>query len=571
LQELCQVLALSSEELAMRSGISTVLWERGVSDIKVIEAGLDDIITVEKTGKETEGRKTAALAGKTLVLSDVKNDPEGFGAGMTAFAIRTRSEHESVEDRLLDLYHQAGLKILKDHANESEALFEGLAKSVLALEPPHRECFVAGKLYGGLDAEMGPGLNSGEQQLPNLLHEVQAGRFSKAWTVQQVATLLKRTAAKKLPSPAPVPARLHATPVSRDLIDIARSLEQESKEQLAALQAISSAGMESDIIGAATRTLIFLIPLVKNPLRTGRTKKDTVLFSGVVQQLEDMLSYLLRKNNYELATIIIEALHMPVDPEFKPRMMEALKKTVTKSIIKETVADMKKYPAGSPEYSAAYAYLTSLDRKAIEVLLELLADENDRHARLYLLDLLKEFGKNQTALLGERLSDERWFVVRNIVSILGESKTDQAIMMLRKAADHKNIKIRQEVIKGLVSFGGRKAAGLLAKFLRDQDRSIQLIAANAFSELPGITADETKWLIEFLEEQPLKKKNQELALAVIQTLGKIGSWDAAEFLKRYFRIQWWKSRKLQVKLRDAAKRSLEEIMRREAHGGRAKR
>ena len=38
----------------------------------------------------------------------------------------------AVEDRLFTLYQQAGLKISKDHAQESDALFEGLARSVLA-------------------------------------------------------------------------------------------------------------------------------------------------------------------------------------------------------------------------------------------------------------------------------------------------------------------------------------------------------------------------------------------------------------------------------------------------------
>lgn len=581
LEEFLQACALTSEELSMRSGISTILWEKGVSNVKIIEAGLDEVI--ETSGIESEassdgsGRqkeRKQSLAGKTLMLSDVKTDPQGFASGMLAFALRTRREDETVEERLFTLCKQAGLKIAKDHPGESNELFTGLAKSLLALESPYREGLIAGKLYQNLDTEAISELNAGfDQLLPNMLHEVRSGHFSHAWTAEQVAVLLKKTVASA-PAPsaaAPAPEKLTATPITPGLAEAARSLEQASDEEIEALKAVSSVGMESDIIEAATRTLIFLIPLVKDPRRKDISKKDIRLFSGVVQQLEDMLGYLLKKNNYELATIIIEALHMPVDPEFKPRMMEALKKTVTKTIIKETIASMRKHSLGSQEYHSASTYLASLDRKATEALLELLAEETDREARLYLLDLLKNFGKNQTALLGERLSDDRWYVVRNIVSILGESKTDHAIAMLRKAADHKNVKIRQEVLKGVISFGGRKAVGLLVRFLRDPDPGIQVTAAHGFAQMPGTAPEDAKPLLEFMKELRLKKKDQELTLALIRALGKIGGWEAAEALKPYTKIRWWKPRNLQTELKEAALRSIEEITRRDAHGRRSER
>lgn len=586
LLELCQALALSSEELAMRSGISTILWEKGAIHIKVTESGLDEVITTEGSWESTTKAGTTSeqdgitsmskkeASARTLVLGEVKTDPVGFGASMVEFAKRTRVEHETLEDRLFTLYQQAGHKIHKDHPQESDALFEGLAESVLSLESPHREALIAGKLYADLDNEIAADQEARDEQIiPNALHEIRTGRFSNSWTVQQVSMLLKKSASKKIapPTPPPNPEQLQTVPVSGDLTEVVRSLENENPEHEKTLKSISDSGMESDIIEAAVRTLISLIPMVKNPSRTGPAEKDVALFSGVVHQLEDMLSYLLKKNNYDLATIIIRALHMQVDPEFQPRMMEALKKTATKTIIKETITNMRKYAKGSSEYVAAYTYLSSLGRKAIEALLELLAEENERSVRIYLLDLLKDFGKNQTALLADYLTDERWYVVRNIVSILAESKTDQAVVMLRKAADHRNIKIRLEVIKALISIGGKKAAGVLAKFLRDQDASIQMTAIHAFPEIPGLGAEEARPLVEFLEERPLNKKDQELTLATIKTLGRIGGGEAALFLERYKRIRWWKSRKLQMELRNAAARSIEEISRREGDGGPAKR
>jgi hypothetical protein len=582
LRELCKGLALTPEEMAIKSGISTILWENGATHIKVNEAGLDEVITTggEDGWKDAENIGTVLATGgedkketvtsKTLVLSDLRTNPAGFGAGMVAFALKTKGEHETVEDRLYTLYQQASKKIQKDHAKESEELFDGLAKSLLSLEPQYRDRLVAGKMYGDLDAEMTEmqGQES-DLDLPTPVHEIQTGRFGSEWTVPQVVALLKRSVQK---SAAPAAARsvsdLEVEDVQLDLVETARILV-ESSEPEEALRAISESGMESDIIEAAIRTLIALIPLVKNPGPWSEPEKEKAMFSGLVSQLEDILSYLLLKNKYEQATVILKALHMPVAPEFQPRFTEAIKKTATKSIIVSAINDMKKHPKSSDEYRAALTYLTTSERKATAVILELLAEEKDRDARIFMLDLLKEFGKNQVALLGEHLADSRWYVVRNVVSILAENKTDQAILLLRRASDHANLQIRQEVVKALIANKGKKAASVLSRFFRDEDQALRLTAIRAFAEFTGIGEEETMPLIEFLQAQPIAKKSQELSLEAIATLGKIGGTEAARMLQHYPRRRWWKSRALQKELRQTARKSAEEIMRRQKHDGRA--
>ncbi len=265
---------------------------------------------------------------------------------------------------------------------------------------------------------------------------------------------------------------------------------------------------------------------------------------------------------------IIDALHKPVDPQFRPRMTEALRKSISKTAIVSAIGEMRKLHKDSPEYQTIYSYLSCMERETTQALLELLAEENDRTVRLTLLDLVKEFGKNQIALLGEYLSDGRWYFVRNIVNILGETGTDQAIAFLRKAADHENVRIRQEVIKGLLAIGGKKAAAVLAKFLRDKDADVQITAVRAFADFPGIGAEESIPLATFLEGRELNKKDQELTLEAIKALGKIGGRSALDPLQGFTRIRWWRSRKLQKELKDAAVQAMEEIKRRKVDGGR---
>jgi HEAT repeat protein len=250
---------------------------------------------------------------------------------------------------------------------------------------------------------------------------------------------------------------------------------------------------------------------------------------------------------------------------------EAIKKMASKASLTATINDLQNLPKGSPRYHSAYSYLKIFERETTEILLELLAGEENRSKRMFLLDIAKDLGKNQLVLLGEYLADPRWYVVRNVVSILGETKSEQALAYLNRVVDYNNMRIRQEIIKGLIAIGGKKATGMLAKFLQDQDPIIQAMAIRGFANLAAAGGEDSRYLMTFLEGRQLKKKEQDHTIEAIKALAKCGAGEAIEFLKRYGRIRWWKSYKLQVELRAAAQRATDEIKRRQADGRRSAR
>jgi hypothetical protein len=575
LLEICRALALSTEEMAMKSGISSIIWEKGMDHVKVMESDLEDVVT-SKTSQskasdrsaaspeEAQARREKFISGRTMVLGDLMNDPSGFADGMLELANRTRGENESVEDRLFALYKEAGNKISAEHADESDAMFQSLAKSVLSLDPNFRDALVAGKLYRDLDTEMAGEQTANDQDLPTELHEIEAARFSHDWNIDNVATLLKKASSKKSDPPIPLPtlADLKTTPLPSDLLEIVRELAEYTPAEMSQIKVLGETGSEADIIDSVIRTLKNLLLFVKRPSQTKVGTDDVTRFSGLVSQLETMLNYLLNKADYLNARPIVEAFQMPVDPAFKSRLQAALKKATPKTALVAAINDMRKNLKSSSVYKAAYAYVSIVERETTAVLLDLMAEEKDRKARIFYLELVKDIGKNQIALFGECLSDGRWYVIRNIISILGETKTEQAISFLRKAADHKDVRIRQEVIRGLLTIGGRKAASVLARFLRDKDLDIQVMAVRSFADLKGISAEDSKPLVSFLKDRPLKKKEKELTLEAIRALGRIGGRDAEELLHVYDRIRWWKPRKLQLECRTAAQQAVMDITRR---------
>jgi hypothetical protein len=313
---------------------------------------------------------------------------------------------------------------------------------------------------------------------------------------------------------------------------------------------------------------------VKDPHHAAPDEIEIALFASVIRQLEDILSYLLKKKDYKRVSLITKAFNTPVDQAFKHRMLEALKKTFSKDFIISIIADLQNYTKISPEYISTYSYLSAMEQETTEVLLEMLADETDKTAktaRTVILDLLKDIGKNQIELMGDYLSDDRWHFVSGIINVLSEIKSDEVIILLQKAANNKNAKIRHEVVKVLLSIGRDKTAGLLAKFLKDEDEAIQVMAIRGFTVIKGIRAEDTKPLITFLHDRPVNKKELPLTLEAIKALEKVGGPASEEILKIYTGFKWWKSWKLQNELKTAALRAMTAIKRRQVDGGSAKR
>ncbi len=585
-----QALALLPEEIAMRSGIISILWEKEITHIKVGEATLEEVIVPPTDGAESRdssvlqrrlreaqeildplvARKELQVAGRMLVLGDLVEDPRGFGMNMIEIARETTGEGQTVEERLYELYQETGKHILQESPKDQDGLFRGMARSVLEMDPELRDKFISSRLYAHLDAErLGEHELDAGGNIPHDLHEIVTGRFSKEWSVPQVAELLKGTAQQpaRLKSAADPPSRFMIEPVSEESREMASEMTEYTPDEMEILRSFGEVGSEADILEATVRTLVFLLPLVRDPAGGPPAEKELAQFSGVVHQLETTLLYLLKSKEYDLATIIIRAFHLPVHAAFRARLAEAIKKACSRDIIKDVLNDMRTSRKGSPEHHHAYGYLAALDREATAVLLETLATEKDRALRRYLVDILKELGRGQIGMIAQRLNDSRWYAVRNIVNILGESGSEEAVAHLERASGHVQIQVRTEVIKGLLNIGGRKAATVLCRFLQDIDAELQLQAVRGLGIISGAGAGEARAVEALLRRRSLKKKDLDLSIEGIRTLGRIGDPVSERFLARYLRLRWWRSRRPQEELRDAAATAIEAIRGRQGHDG----
>lgn len=565
------------EALNLKDNIESLIWERDFSHIAVKGATLDEVLRLEQYAQSSNGEVSTArvsegeydeehlkdksidIMGTRVALTALVHDPRQFGTLMVEMAKKDAGSREQQIDTLFGMYRGAGRQALQLLPEERDALFNAMAESILAMESSTKEEFIARRLYADMDRRALYSLKVDTMEhLPSELHELFSARFSKSWTVPQVSKLLVKASAVMPPSEPSLPEKQFQP---HDLAEIAREMSEYAPDEMERLKNISDFGVEPDILESAVRTLVNLLPFVQNPAVPTPQDKTLSTLSEILSQLEALLELLLQKKEYSLASLVLRAFRMPAGPAFLPCFTEAIKRSGERKILTRLINDIRSFSAGSPEFLAAYSYLSLLGGEATPVFLDMLAEEEDRHARKLLIMVLKDIGKDQIAMIGERLSDERWYFVRNIVSILGESRKAEGIVYLERVAAHKNFQIRQEVIRALMSIGGPRAAALLIRYLNDRNIDIRLMAIRALGAATVGSDKGEDALIAFLRGLGLRKTSLELKREAIESLGKIGGAVALRFLVKYSRVKWWKARKPQEELRAASQRARREIER----------
>ena len=179
------------------------------------------------------------------------------------------------------------------------------------------------------------------------------------------------------------------------------------------------------------------------------------------------------------------------------------------------------------------------------------------HTRKTIAIALTRSGEAAISALVSTLKDERWYVVRNMVTILGEISSPDSLKALQQTAGHPEPKVRKEVVKSLVKISPQGGERTLVGMLDDSDRDVvrQVIfslgairsKAAARPLLDIVTASDT-----FLKELELKK-------LAVSALGKIGDRQATEPLLDILAVRGWLAPRRWLELKSAAAAALGQL------------
>ncbi|MGI6657293.1 MAG: cyclic nucleotide-binding domain-containing protein [Desulfobulbus sp.] len=174
-----------------------------------------------------------------------------------------------------------------------------------------------------------------------------------------------------------------------------------------------------------------------------------------------------------------------------------------------------------------------LGPESIRFQVQQLINSQSRFERMRLLVLIRQAGPPAIDLLKQHLGkDAPWFVLRNIIRLIGDIGSPEHLPLVRPYIAHADLRVQQEVITSAIKLGGNDLKDFLLEALHQVDDNLK---ARLISHM-ATTHDErfVRPLTDLLESrQPFSGKNKtELHLTICRVLGAIGSKRATTALER---------------------------------------
>jgi len=162
----------------------------------------------------------------------------------------------------------------------------------------------------------------------------------------------------------------------------------------------------------------------------------------------------------------------------------------------------------------------------IQAIAEALSATEDRFTRRSLLDAMVALEDQAMPVVQRMLEDQRWFVVRNGVAILGDIGGPRAVEFVVSTLAHADARVRREGVLALAKVGGEDAGVLVYGMIEDPDPEVRLAAAMAAGELKVERA--LKPLLGLLE----KETEEDVVVGVLNALGKLGDPSAVPAIEK---------------------------------------
>lgn len=178
---------------------------------------------------------------------------------------------------------------------------------------------------------------------------------------------------------------------------------------------------------------------------------------------------------------------------------------------------------GSPEESAL-RLLQALGPRAVNALIDLLAEEEGRNRRRLLVGLLSRIAAEDPAPIVNRLSDDRWYVVRNLLTVLRETSTTTAAEAVVTATNHPDARVRLEALR-VLGTSDRGAITRLSKAVTDDDEKVRHAAIGMMGAAG--TAEAGSALVVALNDRRTRHNDK---LRIVLALGGSDSSAAIEAL-----------------------------------------
>lgn len=176
---------------------------------------------------------------------------------------------------------------------------------------------------------------------------------------------------------------------------------------------------------------------------------------------------------------------------------------------------------GPVDLGALTRFLARLGPSAAPALCDLLGEVGEMKIRRAICEALAISCKNDVDILIKRLSDKRWFLVRNILYVLGRIAHQGVERALGDALYHSDPRVRKEAVRAIGEIKSPTSRAYLNSALRDADKTVRMMVAAALAERNDERAARIIWGV--IESPEFQGRDADERQAFFAALGATGS------------------------------------------------
>jgi HEAT repeat protein len=281
--------------------------------------------------------------------------------------------------------------------------------------------------------------------------------------------------------------------------------------------------------------------------------------ASAVDALEEIAGEALVRGRLDLATHVLSTMVASVEAggarsrEHAQHLAVLQQRLAGRAHVTQVGAVLRQHASSGRLLDLGAQYLGLVAREAIQEFTALLAEEPDRQVRARMCQVLAKVGPPAVPVLLELLEDPRWFLVRNLVHVLGKIGDEAAFGPVVALLGHAHMRVRIEAIRAVAVITPRRAVAPIIGLVADPDPEVRLEAVQA---LGALRSDEA---VPVLGDVAAGASPRATDLAVrrcaIEALAGIVTPGARETLMGLARRRWlW--RRAERQLRDAAASAL---------------
>ncbi|MCP3976956.1 MAG: HEAT repeat domain-containing protein [bacterium] len=162
----------------------------------------------------------------------------------------------------------------------------------------------------------------------------------------------------------------------------------------------------------------------------------------------------------------------------------------------------------------ASRFLGTIGTSATDALVGMLAEAPDQKSRRSVTSLLVPAVSSDPQCLDTYLIDDRWFLIRNLATVLGRTGKQTAVAGVRRLLSHDDQRVRAEALRALIRLQRDEASPTVLRMLSDPHAMVQETAASLAK-----TFESAAFEAALIRELDQGKHPQEVRMTMIEVLG----------------------------------------------------